>query len=39
MPRRRKLEYPSSGFHPIPPDDYVAWFGEVARNIECAPFD
>lgn len=25
---------PSSGFQPIPPDDYVAWFGEVARNIE-----
>lgn len=24
----------SSGFKPIPPDEYVAWFADVARNVE-----
>ena len=25
---------PSSGFRPVPPDEYVGWFAAVARNIE-----
>ena len=25
---------PSSGFHPVPPDEYVGWFRDVAASIE-----
>ena len=34
-PYATQREYdPSSGFKPVPPDEYVAWFRDVAAGIE-----
>jgi DNA modification methylase len=34
-PYATQREYdPSSGFKPVPPDEYVDWFRAVARNVE-----
>jgi DNA modification methylase len=34
-PYATQREYdPSSGFKPVPPDEYVAWFREVASGVE-----